>query len=59
MLQVDNNGQSQVAEDSAVWNEGYRLDLSSTTSSYSKDQSYTTPTGHTVRYTVELILYDL
>ncbi|WAR26294.1 hypothetical protein MAR_011998 [Mya arenaria] len=48
MLKVDNNGQQQISEDTAVWNEGYRLDLSSYSSSYSKTTSYTTTDGHTV-----------
>ncbi|KAH3816399.1 hypothetical protein DPMN_117915 [Dreissena polymorpha] len=49
MLKVDNNGQKQIAEDTTVWNEGFRIDLSSAASTYSKAKSYTTTDGHTVR----------
>ncbi|KAL4226615.1 hypothetical protein ACF0H5_014598 [Mactra antiquata] len=56
MLQVDNNGQEQISEDTSIWNEGYRLDLSSDTSTYSKTTSYTTSDGHTV--SVDQSIYD-
>ena len=46
LLQVDNDGESQISEDTAILNEGYILDLSST--SYDKGTSYTTPEGHSV-----------
>lgn len=49
MIQVDNNGQNQIAEDTYIRNEGYRIDLSSATTDYSKTTSYTSTDGHTVR----------
>ena len=52
MIQIDNNGQSQVAEDTSVGNEGYRIDLSSDTATYSKATSYQTKDGHTVSYSL-------
>ena len=48
LLKVDNNGQEQIAESAEMVNEGYRVDLSSDPSSYSKAQTYTTTQGHTV-----------
>ena len=56
MLYVDNNGQKQIAEDTAVWNEGYRIDLSSEPASYSKATAYTTADGHMVKLLCEALI---
>ena len=48
LLKVDNNGQEQIAESTAMDNEGYRVDLSSLPNTFSKTTSYTTTQGHTV-----------
>ena len=46
-LQVDNNGQSQVAEQTEIENEGYRIDLSAS-ASYNKDKTFTSADGHVI-----------
>lgn len=48
MLKVDNDGEAQIAEDTYVKNEGYRLDLSASSGSYDKSKSFTSTGGHTV-----------
>lgn len=48
MLQVDNNGQEQIAESTQIPDEGSRINLSSDTDDYSKVTSYITRDGHNV-----------
>lgn len=48
MLQVDNNGQEQIAEGTQIRDEGSRINLSSDIDDYSKVTSYITREGHNV-----------
>jgi hypothetical protein len=50
MLQIDNNGQRSINEETAILNEGHRVDLSSVPGQYSTSTSYTTTHGHIVMF---------
>ncbi|XP_060557569.1 uncharacterized protein LOC132717977, partial [Ruditapes philippinarum] len=54
MLQIDNNGQRSINEETAILNEGHRIDLSSVPGQYSTSTSYTTTHGHIVTSNQEI-----
>jgi len=57
-LQVDNNGQAPVSEDTNIRNEGYRIDLSHVSSVRDKSKSFLTKDGHGVQSSTDTYSLD-